>query len=53
MLSHACSLQPGRTVWVDMESSLRTTLKDETDVFDVNKAMICVSVVIEHGLAPK
>ena len=44
---------PGRTLWVDMESSLRTRLKeDEGDIFDANKAMACVRAVIEHGLAP-
>ena len=35
-----------------MESSLRTVLKDGTDVFDVNKAFQCVRTVIEKGLAP-
>ena len=47
-----CS-QRGRTLWVDMESSLRTLLKDDTDVFDVNKAMACVQCILELGLAPK
>ena len=42
----------GRTLWVDMESSLRTALKDGGDIFDVNKAMKCVDAVIEHGYAP-
>ena len=37
---------------MDMESSLRTVLKDGTDVFDVNKAFQCVTTVIEKGLAP-
>jgi hypothetical protein len=31
-------------IWVDMESSLRTVLKDNTDIFDVNKAMECVLI---------
>mmetsp|Transcript_10185 Transcript_10185/g.12360 ORF Transcript_10185/g.12360 Transcript_10185/m.12360 type:complete len:294 (+) Transcript_10185:19-900(+) len=31
-------------IWVDMESSLRTLLKDDTDIFDVNKAMECVFI---------
>ena len=43
----------GRTLWVDMESSLRTALKDDTDIFDVNKAMACVRCVIEHGFEPQ
>ncbi|KAL1529648.1 hypothetical protein AB1Y20_000589 [Prymnesium parvum] len=43
---------PGRTLWVDMESSLRTTLKNEDDIFDCNKAMACVRHVIELGLKP-
>ena len=42
----------GRNLWVDMESSLRTVLKDNTDVFDANKAMACVRCVIEQGLEP-
>ena len=51
LLVRVCHLQ-GRTLWVDMESSLRTVLKDGTDVFDVNKAFQCVTTVIEKGLAP-
>jgi len=47
------SAAPGRTLWVDMETSLRTLLKDETDMFDVNKAMACVRCVIECGLEPQ
>jgi len=43
---------PGRTLWVDMESSLRTMLKDENDIFDCNKAMACVRHVIELGFKP-
>ena len=35
-----------------MESSLRTVLKDDSDIFDANKAMACVRCVIEQGLAP-
>ena len=35
-----------------MESSLRTLLKDERDVFDCNKAMVCIRSVIELGLKP-
>lgn len=46
----------GRTLWVDMESSLRTILKDgvkdgQGDIFDVNKAMKCVTAVIDSGFA--
>ena len=37
---------------MDMESSLRTCLKDDPDIFDINKAVKCINVVIEHGLAP-
>jgi hypothetical protein len=43
---------PGRELWVDMESSLRTRLKNDSDVFDCNKAMGCVRQVIELGLKP-
>ena len=35
-----------------METSLRTILKDNSDIFDVNKAMRCVTAVIEHGRMP-
>ena len=44
--------QAGRTLWVDMETSLRTVLKDNSDIFDVNKAMRCVTAVIEQGRTP-
>mmetsp|Transcript_14883 Transcript_14883/g.38417 ORF Transcript_14883/g.38417 Transcript_14883/m.38417 type:complete len:272 (+) Transcript_14883:52-867(+) len=44
---------PGRKLWVDMESSLRTVLKDDTDIFDANKAMACVRCVCELGLEPR
>lgn len=43
---------PGRTLWVDMESSMRTVLQDSTDTFDANKAMLCVRCVCEVGLDP-
>lgn len=43
---------PGRTLWVDMETSLRTVLKDETDIFDANKAMKCVRLLVEKGMEP-
>lgn len=40
----------GRSLWVDMESSLRTKTADGKDVFDVNKAVACVRAVREMGL---
>mmetsp|Transcript_81158 Transcript_81158/g.161443 ORF Transcript_81158/g.161443 Transcript_81158/m.161443 type:complete len:282 (-) Transcript_81158:24-869(-) len=43
---------PGRTIWVDMESSMRTLLQDSTDIFDANKAMLCVRSICEVGLDP-
>jgi len=43
---------PGRSLWVDMESSLRTLLKDDSDIFDANKAMACVRCVIDEGFEP-
>ena len=47
----ACSRrQPGRTLWVDMETSLRTILKEGSDIFDANKAYACVRCVLELGL---
>lgn len=42
----------GRALWVDMESSLRTMLADDSDVFDVNKAMKCVRIIVDEGLEP-
>ena len=41
---------PGRVLWVDMETSLRTVLKSEADIFDANKAMACVRAVLEVGI---
>jgi len=43
----------GHTLWVDMETSLRTLLADGHDLFDCNKAMRCVRHVIELGLKPE
>ena len=48
----ACYPQ-GRTLWVDMETSLRTHLKDNSDIFDANKAMACVRIIIDEGRVPK
>jgi hypothetical protein len=36
-------------IWVDMESSLRTKLADGADIFDVNKAMSCIIIVVESA----
>jgi len=41
---------PGRRIWADMESSMRTKLEGGGDLFDVNKAMRCVRVVLDLGL---
>ena len=41
---------PGETIWVDMESSLRTALEDGADIFDLNKCMSCVLQVLALGL---
>lgn len=43
----------GRTLWVDMETSLRTKLEDGSDVFDANKVMRCVTAVIDNGRTPE
>mmetsp|Transcript_58605 Transcript_58605/g.96745 ORF Transcript_58605/g.96745 Transcript_58605/m.96745 type:complete len:278 (+) Transcript_58605:13-846(+) len=40
---------PGHSFWIDMESSLRTSLKDGRDIFDCNKAMCCVEHVMQSG----
>jgi hypothetical protein len=40
---------PGRSLWVDMESSLRTLLKDDSDIFDANKVPPRVH---SHSLTP-
>uniref|UniRef100_A0A7S4BHZ9 Uncharacterized protein n=1 Tax=Chrysotila carterae TaxID=13221 RepID=A0A7S4BHZ9_CHRCT len=42
----------GRVIWVDMESSLRTELLDGRDIFDCNKAMLCVETVVAMGYQP-
>ena len=38
-----------RTVWIDMESSLRTVIEG-TDTFDVNKCFKCIRAVCEMNL---
>lgn len=47
------SVAAGRTLWVDMETSLRTKLKDDSDIFDANKVMRCVTAVIQSGRTPQ
>jgi hypothetical protein len=45
---------PDRTVWCDMESSLRTLVRkddEEHDVFDMNKVMVCIQQVSLAGRA--
>lgn len=42
-----------KAVWIDMESSLRTIIVSNEamkDVFDVNKAMICILAAVEAGM---
>ena len=39
----------GRTIWIDMESSLRS-LKDGLDVFDLHKCYECIQAVITAGI---
>jgi phosphoribosylanthranilate isomerase len=40
---------PGRRVWIDMESSLRTT-KDGRDVFDLDKCRRVIEAAVELGI---
>merc|ERR1712070_481412 len=51
-LSKMKSSAPGRAVWCDMESSLRTIDAAGVDVFDMDKVMACVQQVHELDLAP-
>jgi len=37
------------SIWIDMESSLRTITKDELDFFDIQKCYDCIHVVCEKG----
>jgi len=39
----------GRTIWIDMESSLRST-RNGRDVFDIQKCYECVNVVCDMGI---
>jgi hypothetical protein len=39
----------GRNIWVDMETSLRS-MKNGTDVFDLEKCYECIGIVCESGL---
>lgn len=45
---------PGRVLWVDMESSLRSKKKDEAgtdiDIFDLDKVKVCIQKVRYLGL---
>jgi len=50
VLTDIMSVAKGRDVWIDMESSLRTVLKDGADVFDLGKCYKCIEVVCELGL---
>lgn len=49
VLDKALESARGRSVWVDMESSLRSELNGE-EVFDLNKCIVCVNEVCEMGL---
>ena len=39
----------GRAVWVDMESSLRST-KNGDDVFDIDKCYQCIEAACDMGI---
>ena len=42
----------GRTLWVDMETGVRSKMSDGADIFDLDKALACVHQVTKLGLAP-
>mmetsp|Transcript_36496 Transcript_36496/g.56072 ORF Transcript_36496/g.56072 Transcript_36496/m.56072 type:complete len:205 (+) Transcript_36496:391-1005(+) len=50
VLSKIQSVAKGRSVWIDMESSLRTKQKnDSNDVFDLDKCRSCITAVLKMG----
>lgn len=51
-LARISEVAPGRTLWVDMETGVRSSLPDGTDVFDLAKCISCVEQVVKLELAP-
>jgi len=49
VLSDVIEAGNGRDIWIDMESSLRSS-KDGSDIFDLNKCYECVKAVVDRGL---
>ncbi|GKY92621.1 hypothetical protein MPSEU_000232200 [Mayamaea pseudoterrestris] len=45
------SVAPGRSVWIDMESSLRTVNDDGTDIFDLDKCRKVMQIIIDMGVS--
>lgn len=43
---------PGRSIWIDMESSLRS-IKNDRDIFDLDKCFAVIQTVVDMGLAPQ
>jgi len=48
VLRQVSDAAPGRSVWIDMESSLRST-KNGQDVFDLDKCYRVIEAACEHG----
>ena len=42
----------GHTLWVDMETGVRSKRPDGADIFDLDKVLECVGQVTRLGLKP-
>lgn len=51
-LTRITQVAPARTLWVDMETGVRSRLPDGSDIFDLAKCISCVEQAIQLGLTP-
>jgi len=51
-LTQISKVAAGRTLWVDMETGVRSKRPDGADIFDLDKALECVGHVTRLGLKP-
>uniref|UniRef100_A0A7S0EXA0 Phosphoribosylanthranilate isomerase n=1 Tax=Phaeocystis antarctica TaxID=33657 RepID=A0A7S0EXA0_9EUKA len=51
-LARIAEVAPGRELWVDMETGVRSGLPDGSDVFDLAKCLSCLEQVVKLELAP-
>lgn len=51
-LGRISEVAPGRRLWVDMETGVRSSLPERADVFDLAKCRSCIEQVVQLQLAP-